>query len=96
MLILTWENSKLTISFKAIRIIVHGFFYTLTFKRSVNDFYLQTSQTQKHPEYTGPSLGPKMSEKNEREFTEEQLRAHEGHLNLQVQKTEAFIYFLNE
>jgi hypothetical protein len=37
--------------------------------------------TQKHPEYTGPSLGPKMAEKNERTFTEEQLRAHEGELN---------------
>uniref|UniRef100_T1GK08 Calponin-homology (CH) domain-containing protein n=1 Tax=Megaselia scalaris TaxID=36166 RepID=T1GK08_MEGSC len=29
--------------------------------------------TQKHPEYTGPSLGPKMADKNERTFTEEQL-----------------------
>lgn len=40
--------------------------------------------TQKHPEYTGPRLGPKMAEKNEREFTEEQLRAHEGHIGLQA------------
>ena len=40
--------------------------------------------TQKHPEYTGPSLGPKMADKNERSFTEEQLRAHEGQLNLQM------------
>lgn len=40
--------------------------------------------TQKHPEYTGPALGPKMAEKNERTFTEEQLRAHEGELNLQM------------
>ncbi|XP_066248990.1 myophilin [Euwallacea similis] len=40
--------------------------------------------TQKHPEYNGPSLGPKMSEKNERTFTEEQLRASEGQLNLQM------------
>lgn len=40
--------------------------------------------TQKHPEYTGPSLGPKMAEKNERTFTEAQLRAHEGELNLQM------------
>lgn len=38
--------------------------------------------TQKHPEYTGPALGPKMADKNERTFTEEQLRAHEGELNL--------------
>lgn len=30
--------------------------------------------TQKHPEYTGPAIGPKMAEKNERNFTEEQIR----------------------
>jgi len=40
--------------------------------------------TQKHPEFKGPSLGPKMAEKNEREFSEEQLRASEGHLGLQM------------
>ncbi|CAH0581489.1 unnamed protein product [Chrysodeixis includens] len=40
--------------------------------------------TQKHPEWTGPQLGPKMAEKNERTFTEEQLRAHESELNLQM------------
>uniref|UniRef100_A0A336MPY7 CSON002347 protein n=1 Tax=Culicoides sonorensis TaxID=179676 RepID=A0A336MPY7_CULSO len=40
--------------------------------------------TQLHPEYTGPGLGPKMAEKNERQFTEEQLRASEGVLNLQM------------
>jgi len=31
--------------------------------------------TQKHPEYSGPQIGPKMAEKNERNFTEEQNRA---------------------
>lgn len=30
--------------------------------------------TQKHPEYTGPSIGPKMADKNVRNFTEEQIR----------------------
>jgi hypothetical protein len=40
--------------------------------------------TQKHPEWNGPSLGPKMADKNERTFTEDQLRASEGHLNLQM------------
>ncbi|KAF5305563.1 hypothetical protein FQA39_LY01654 [Lamprigera yunnana] len=40
--------------------------------------------TQKHPEYKGPNLGPKMADKNEREFSEEQLRASEGHLGLQM------------
>lgn len=45
---------------------------------------LLLSQTQKHPEYNGPQLGPKMAEKNERSFTEEQLRAHNAELNLQM------------
>uniref|UniRef100_A0A0A9Y673 Calponin n=1 Tax=Lygus hesperus TaxID=30085 RepID=A0A0A9Y673_LYGHE len=40
--------------------------------------------TQKHPEYTGPRLGPKMADENKREFTEEQLRATQGELNLQM------------
>merc|ERR1719195_2566140 len=30
--------------------------------------------TQNHPEYTGPSLGPKMATKNERNFSDEQIR----------------------
>ncbi|XP_069698236.1 myophilin [Periplaneta americana] len=40
--------------------------------------------TQKHPEYTGPRLGPKMADENKREFSEDQLRASEGHLGLQM------------
>ncbi|KAF8784309.1 muscle-specific protein 20-like [Argiope bruennichi] len=36
-----------------------------------------------HPEFPGPFLGPKPAEKNEREFTEEQLRAGETIINLQ-------------
>ncbi|XP_056644358.1 myophilin [Diorhabda carinulata] len=40
--------------------------------------------TQKHPEWNGPTLGPKMAEENKRNFTEAQLRAHEGELNLQM------------
>ncbi|XP_040575082.1 myophilin [Lepeophtheirus salmonis] len=31
--------------------------------------------TQKHPEYTGPWIGPKMATKNERNFTEDQIKA---------------------
>lgn len=34
--------------------------------------------------YDGPKHGPKESSKNEREFTEEQLRAGEGIINLQA------------
>ena len=30
--------------------------------------------TQMHPEYSGPQIGPKMSTKNERNFSEEQIR----------------------
>merc|ERR1719266_283002 len=30
--------------------------------------------TQLHPEYTGPRIGPKMAEKNERNFSSEQIR----------------------
>nr|KAF7434773.1 hypothetical protein H0235_002964 [Vespula pensylvanica] len=40
--------------------------------------------TQKHPEFNGPRLGPKMADENKRMFTEEQLRASEGQLNLQM------------
>lgn len=57
-------------------------FKTLT-KTNNNDRWYR-AQTQKHPEYTGPALGPKMADKNERTFTEDQLRASEGHLNLQM------------
>ena len=40
--------------------------------------------TQKHPEYSGPSLGPKMAVKNERNFTEEQIRqGRDGMVGLQ-------------
>ena len=40
--------------------------------------------TQNHPEYTGPSLGPKMATKNERNFTDEQIRqGRDGVIGLQ-------------
>ena len=31
-------------------------------------------QTQKHPEYSGPALGPKMAAENKRNFSEEEVR----------------------
>ena len=35
--------------------------------------------------YGGPALGPKIAEKNERSFTEEQVKAgREGHIGLQA------------
>ena len=38
----------------------------------------------KHPEWRGPHLGPRPSEENRREWTEEQLRAGEGLIGLQA------------
>lgn len=38
---------------------------------------------QIHPEWNGPILGPKQSDENKRQFSEEQLRASEGIINLQ-------------
>uniref|UniRef100_A0A2P2HVY1 Muscle-specific protein 20-like n=1 Tax=Hirondellea gigas TaxID=1518452 RepID=A0A2P2HVY1_9CRUS len=41
--------------------------------------------TQKHPEYTGPSLGPKMSEGDKKEWDEDQQRAlRDGQIGLQM------------
>merc|ERR1711915_690746 len=40
--------------------------------------------TQKHPEFNGPQLGPKMATKNERNFSEEQIRqGRDGVIGLQ-------------
>ena len=40
--------------------------------------------TQMHPEYSGPMIGPKMATKNERNFTEEQVRqGRDGMVGLQ-------------
>nr|CAD7442161.1 unnamed protein product [Timema bartmani] len=38
----------------------------------------------KHPEWRGPSLGPRPSEEHKREWTEEQLRAGETIIGLQA------------
>lgn len=41
--------------------------------------------TQKHAEYDGPTIGPKMSEENKRNFSEEQIRkGRDGQVGLQV------------
>ena len=40
--------------------------------------------TQKHPEFSGPSMGPKAATKNERNFTDEQIRkGRDGVIGLQ-------------
>ena len=42
--------------------------------------------TQKHPDYNGPTIGPKMANKNERNFSDEQIRqGRDAHIGLQVQ-----------
>ena len=47
--------------------------------------YALARQTQKHPEYKGPSMGPKMATKNERNFTEEEIRkGRDAQVGLQV------------
>ena len=46
--------------------------------------YSLARATQKHPEYKGPSLGPKFATKNERNFTDEQIRkGRDGVIGLQ-------------
>ena len=48
--------------------------YILLTQQVVLCLYSLGRVTQKHPEYTGPAIGPKMAEKNARNFTEEQIR----------------------
>jgi hypothetical protein len=36
--------------------------------------YFKIFQTQLHPEYKGPRMGPKMATENRRNFTEEEIR----------------------
>lgn len=40
-------------------------------------------QAQTRPDYTGPMLGPKMAEKQSREFSEDQLREGRNVISLQ-------------
>ncbi|CAB0041930.1 unnamed protein product [Trichogramma brassicae] len=41
-------------------------------------------ETYRHPEWKGPSLGPKPADEHKRDFTEEQLRAGESVIGLQA------------
>ena len=57
----------------------------MTFSDRKTKQVLTIPQTQKHPEYCGPRLGPKMADENKREFSEEQTRAlREGQIGLQA------------
>ena len=50
--------------------------------------------TQKHPDYNGPTIGPKMANKNERNFSDEQIRqGRDAHIGLQVQLEKNNIFF---
>ena len=47
--------------------------------------YSLARTTQKHPEYNGPAMGPKMATENKRNFTEEDNRKmRDGQIGLQV------------
>lgn len=47
--------------------------------------YALARTTQKHEEYTGPRMGPKMATENKRNFTDEQIRqGRDGQVGLQV------------
>merc|ERR1712242_512574 len=47
--------------------------------------YALARTTQKHPEYTGPTMGPKMATANKRNFSEEQIRqGRDGQVGLQA------------
>jgi len=46
--------------------------------------YALARTTQKHADYTGPSMGPKMATENKRNFSEEQIRqGRDGQVGLQ-------------
>jgi hypothetical protein len=49
-----------------------------------NTIFALGRTTYKHPEWKGPYLGPKPSDENKREFTEEQMRAGETMIGLQA------------
>lgn len=49
-----------------------------------NTIFAIGRQTYKHPEWKGPFLGPKPSDENKREFTDEQLKAGETIVGLQA------------
>jgi len=47
--------------------------------------YSLARTTQKHPEYDGPAMGPKMATENKRNFTEEDIRkGRDGQIGLQA------------
>ncbi|XP_055374414.1 muscle-specific protein 20 [Condylostylus longicornis] len=49
-----------------------------------NTLFALGRQTYKHPEWTGPNLGPKPADECKRDFTEEQLKAGQTVIGLQA------------
>lgn len=49
-----------------------------------NSLFALGRATYKHPEWPGPYLGPKPSEENKRDFSEEQLKAGQTIIGLQA------------
>ena len=55
--------------------------------------YALARTTQKHDDYTGPAMGPKMATQNKRNFTEEEIkRGRDGQIGLQVSNSIIFQY----
>jgi hypothetical protein len=55
-----------------------------TILRNMIDRVWAALQAYKHPEWRGPWLGPRPSEENRRDWSEEQLRAGETMIGLQA------------
>lgn len=49
-----------------------------------NSLFALGRATYKHPEWPGPYLGPKPSDENKRDFSEEQLKAGQNIIGLQA------------
>lgn len=56
----------------------------MIFKQVFSELIIVTLQTYLHPEWTGPTLGPKPSEENKREFTDEVIQAGKTIIGLQA------------
>lgn len=53
--------------------------------------YALARTTQKHAEFTGPKMGPKMATENKRNFSDEQIRqGRDGQVGLQVHFLKAY------
>ena len=63
--------------------ICYNMFLNFLASQKHNYVHTLTLQAQTRPDYTGPMLGPKMAEKQSREFSEDQLREGRNVISLQ-------------